>query len=276
MQARQQIQRRLRTEDSHSLRYRGTLTSLATIYREEGLRGLYRGFQPTVIGYAPAWAIYFTCYNRGRIEWKKHFPDAPKDFGIILSAVSSGAIANAITNPIWVIRTRLQTQEHVNRKPEYFGTVDAARKIWKREGLLAFYKGMVPSMWGLIHVAVQFPLYEKFKSLLNLHPEEQHDELSFDHARRLIAASSTSKLLASLTTYPLEVVRTRMQVQRSDGAHPPHYSTVLGSLKIIIREEGVRGLYMGLQTNLIRVVPANAITFTTYELVYRTLTRLNM
>jgi solute carrier family 25 folate transporter 32 len=276
VQARQQIQRRLKTEAAESLRYRGTLKSLFTIYREEGIRGLYRGFQPTVIGYAPAWAIYFTLYNKGRAEWRRRFPDAPKDIGIILSAVSSGAIANTITNPIWVIRTRLQTQEHVNRSPEYLGTFDAARKILKREGVLALYKGMVPSMWGLVHVAVQFPMYEKFKVLANIHPDDNADSLSVDHALRLIVASSASKLLASLTTYPLEVVRTRMQVQRSDGKTPLHYKTVMGSLRTIIKEEGVRGLYMGLQTNLIRVVPACAITFTSYELVYRFLKRVNL
>ena len=246
-----------------------------TIYREEGIRGLYRGFQPTIIGYAPAWAIYFTCYNKGRAEWKQRFPEAPKDLGIVLSAVSSGAMSNVVTNPIWVIRTRLQAQEHVNRKPEYYGTFDAARKILKREGVLALYKGMVPSMWGLIHVAVQFPMYEKFKLALNVHPEDKSETFSVEHGLRLIIASSSSKLMASLITYPLEVVRTRMQVQRSDGK-PLHYITVLGSLKTIVHEEGVRGLYMGLQTNLIRVVPACAITFTSYEIVFRTLRKWNL
>jgi solute carrier family 25 folate transporter 32 len=275
-QARQQIQRRLKADTTDSsLRYRGTLASLFTIYREEGVRGLYRGFQPTVIGYAPAWALYFTLYNRGRLEWRERFPDAPRDLGIIASAVMSGAISNTVTNPIWVIRTRLQTQEHVNKRPEYAGTFDAARKIFKREGIFAFYKGMVPSMWGLIHVAVQFPMYEKFKRLAHIDPDEDKKDLesfSLDHALRLIGASSSSKLLASMMTYPLEVVRTRMQVQRSDGT-PQHYVSVLGSIKTIIHEEGIRGLYMGLQTNLLRVVPACAITFTSYELIFRSLRR---
>jgi len=276
IQARQQIQRRLLTDGESKLRYRGTLMSLGIIYKEEGVRGLYRGFQPTVIGYAPAWAIYFTFYNRGRTEFSKEFPSASKELGIITAAVFSGAVSNLVTNPIWVIRTRLQTQEHVSRKPEYFGTFDAARKIFRREGFLAFYKGMIPAMWGLIHVAIQFPVYEKFKQVLNVNLDNRDEHLHLDSALRLIAASSGSKLIASLMTYPLEVVRTRMQVQRSDSKLPPHYLTVVGSLRTIIHEEGVRGLYMGLQTNLIRVVPACAITFTTYELVFRALKKLEL
>jgi solute carrier family 25 folate transporter 32 len=276
VKARQQIQRKLLSEKTPvRLKYQGTLLSLLTIYREEGIRGLYRGFQPTIIGYAPAWAIYFTCYNRGKAEWHKRFPDTP-NAGIMVSAVASGAISNTVTNPIWVIRTRLQTQDHVSRKPEYAGTFDAARKIFQREGVLAFYKGMVPSMWGLLHVAIQFPIYEKLKHTFDIHPEKVNDSLPFDYALRLIGASSTSKLTASLITYPLEVVRTRMQVQRSDGQLPLHYNGVVGSFKTIIREEGFRGLYVGLQTNLIRVVPACAITFTSYELLMRWLRKLHL
>jgi solute carrier family 25 folate transporter 32 len=33
------------------------------IWREEGFRGLYRGLGPTIIGYLPTWAIYFTVYD---------------------------------------------------------------------------------------------------------------------------------------------------------------------------------------------------------------------
>lgn len=74
-------------------------------------------------------------------------------------------------------------------------------------------------------------------------------------------------------TYPLEVVRTRMQVQRTDLAQNGqlHYRSVWGSMRTIIEEEGVLGLYSGVRTNLIRVVPACAITFTAYELIYREL-----
>ena len=143
-------------------------------------------------------------------------------------------------------------------KPEYKGTWDAAKKMYRREGVLSFYKGMVPNMMGLIHVAVQFPLYEELKSL-------GLDKREKPSAVHLIGASSASKLVASTVTYPLEVVRARLHVQRSDG--PQLYSSVGGAVRRILREEGVLGLYSGLQTNLVRVVPACALTFTTYELV---------
>jgi solute carrier family 25 folate transporter 32 len=259
VKARQQIQRR----SGGPLRYHGTLPSLILIYKEEGIRGLYRGFQPTLIGYVPTWALYFSLYNNARHYFQESFPKSSIHLHNMGAAVCAGAVANVATNPIWVIRTRLQTQEHVLGKPEYIGTWDVAKKMYEREGMRSFYKGMVPNMYALVHVAIQFPLYEKLKHYgLEQTPEQDAGPL------HLVAAASISKLIASSFTYPLEVVRTRMHVQRGDG--PQHrYKTVWKSLKTILKDEGVGGLYSGIQTNLVRVVPACAITFTSFELMLR-------
>ena len=45
----------------------------------------------------------------------------------------------------------------------YRHTLDAALTIYRSEGIRAFYRGLLPSLLGIIHVAVQFPLYEKLK-----------------------------------------------------------------------------------------------------------------
>lgn len=58
-----------------------------------------------------------------------------------------------------------QTQYMNVDRPKYRHTIDAMRQIYHGEGLAAFYKGLLPSLFGVIHVAVQFPLYEYLKSL---------------------------------------------------------------------------------------------------------------
>ena len=143
VKARMQIQKRLLAAAPNDVskrkpKYTSTLGSLKIIFKEEGFRGYYRGFQPTVLGYAPTWAIYFTCYNRAREEFKTVFPRAHPMLGTMVSAVGSGFITNVISNPIWVIRARLQTQDHVGKKPDYDGLVDCAKKMWRREGVLSF------------------------------------------------------------------------------------------------------------------------------------------
>jgi solute carrier family 25 protein 33/36 len=80
-----------------------------------------------------------------------------------------------------------------------------------------------------------------------------------------LTVASAAKLLASLMTYPHEVVRTRMREQR--GITNLKYTGFLQCVKTIMREEGWRALYGGMGAHLVRVVPNAAIIFLTYETV---------
>jgi solute carrier family 25 folate transporter 32 len=114
---------------------------------------------------------------------------------------------------------------------------------------------------GISHVAVQFPLYERFKKtpLLNPWPSDDPDVPS---TVNLVLASTLSKLIASSATYPHEVLRTRLQ---NETTPPKKYFTLFGTFRTIWREEGYRGLYKGMGTNLVRTVPASAVTLLSYE-----------
>ena len=82
----------------------------------------------------------------------------------------------------------------------------------------------------------------------------------------ILLCSATSKMIASMATYPHEVIRTRLQTQRRliDPSIPPRKrSGVVGTVKKILHFEGWRGLYKGLSINLIRTVPNSAVTMLT-------------
>jgi hypothetical protein len=74
-----------------------------------------------------------------------------------------------VTNPIWVVKTRLMSQVSArasedHRPPwHYKNTFDAFRKMYAKEGIASFYSGLSPALLGLTHVAIQFPLYEFLK-----------------------------------------------------------------------------------------------------------------
>ena len=51
--------------------YRGLLGTANSILREDGVRGMYRGLFPMVLGYFPTWAVYFTVYDRAKGFWCK-------------------------------------------------------------------------------------------------------------------------------------------------------------------------------------------------------------
>ncbi len=53
--------------------YRGMVGTARVIWREEGLRGMYRGLGPIILGYLPTWAVWFTVYGRSKEYFEKHF-----------------------------------------------------------------------------------------------------------------------------------------------------------------------------------------------------------
>ncbi|KAF1805530.1 mitochondrial carrier domain-containing protein [Mucor lusitanicus] len=249
------VKTRLQNQGIGNLKYRGTVGTIKRIRLEEGIRGLYRGLGPTVIGYLNTWGIYFTVYDYCKIRWAND--DIENDWlAHISSAMTAGIVSTTLTSPVWVIKTRFMTQS-VRAPGRYNSVMEAFALIAKHEGIRGFYKGLGPSLIGVSHVAIQFPLYERLKSILST----RHSETA-----SVLMASAVSKMVASTATYPHEVIRTRLQNQ---VIQPFKYNGVLHAIKVIIYEEGVHGFYKGISTNLLRTVPASAVTIFTYEFIVK-------
>ncbi|KIL96544.1 hypothetical protein FAVG1_01288 [Fusarium avenaceum] len=292
----------------HPKLYNGLIGSGKVILREEGIRGLYRGLGPIVMGYLPTWAVWFTVYNKSKVYISQHYVN-------FWSSIIAGASSTIVTNPIWVIKTRLMSQSNIRNSQDhhssyypkatttptarptlhdwhYRSTLDAARKMYTSEGLVSFYSGLTPALLGLTHVAVQFPTYEYLKTRFTGQGMGESNEGDNDsHVFGILGASILSKILASTATYPHEVIRTRLQTQRrpiageefnqgmgvtSSGSRStrapvekPRYQGVVHTFRTILAEEGWRAFYAGLGTNMMRAVPAATVTMLTYEYIMR-------
>ncbi|KAM3363076.1 folate transporter 1, chloroplastic isoform X1 [Capsicum galapagoense] len=241
--------------------YRNTPHALFAIARSEGFRGIYAGFYPAVLGSTISWGLYFFLYLRNREELSPGLH--------LASAAEAGALVSFCTNPIWLVKTRLQLQTPNQIRP-YNGFHDALRTIIKEEGWKALYKGLMPSLFlQVTHGAIQFTAYEEFRKILvSLKAQENENPLataadlldSVDYA----TLGASSKLAAILTTYPFQVVRSRLQ-QRPSTTGVPRYMDSWHVVKETARFEGLRGFYRGITPNMLKNIPAASITFIVYE-----------
>ncbi|XP_062102484.1 folate transporter 1, chloroplastic isoform X2 [Humulus lupulus] len=255
--------------------YKSTVHAVFTITRLEGLRGLYAGFSPAVIGSTISWGLYFFFYDRAKQRYSRHREGKLSPGLHLVSAAEAGGLVCLCTNPIWLVKTRLQLQNPLHQTRPYSGIYDALRTIMREEGWMALYKGIVPGLFLVSHGAIQFTAYEElrkviidFKSRKRIEKSGGSDAVlnSIDYA----ALGATSKIAAILLSYPFQVMRSRLQ-QRPSSEGIPKYMDTWHVVKETARFEGVRGFYKGITPNLLKNVPAASITFIVYENVLKLL-----
>ncbi|MBN3300640.1 S2536 protein, partial [Amia calva] len=244
---------------------RGPLHCLKLILEKEGPRSLFRGLGPNLIGVAPSRAIYFAAYSSAKEKLNGIFePDSTQVH--MVSAGLAGFTAITATNPIWLIKTRLQLDAR-NRGERRMSAFECIRKVYQSDGIRGFYRGMSASYAGISETVIHFVIYENIKRKLlesksasNMDDEDESVKDASDFFGLMMAAA-TSKTCATSLAYPHEVIRTRL---REEGTK---YRSFFQTLSMVIKEEGYRALYRGLTTHLVRQIPNTAIMMSTYELV---------
>ena len=70
-----------------------------------------------------------------------------------------------------------------------------------------------------------------------------------------------------LLTYPLNLIRTRLQASGMPGA--PKYTGAFDCFRQTVRARGVAGLYLGLVPNLLKVLPSTSISYAVFDALSR-------
>eukprot|EP00899_Mesostigma_viride_P018841 jgi/Mesvir1/26959/Mv20677-RA.1 len=176
----------------------------------------------------------------------------------------AGAVARTCTAPLDRIKLLFQVQ-HLGQggmgSQSYTGVWQAASKIFREEGVRAYWKGNGTNIIRIFpYSAGQFMSHEQYKSLLAT------DNGTLTVARRLMAGALAG-MTATALTHPLDTVRLRLALPNSG------YVGMTNCVTSMVAQEGVVSLFKGLFPTLIGIAPYAALNFASYDLLKQTLYR---
>ncbi|KAG5492819.1 hypothetical protein JKF63_01399 [Porcisia hertigi] len=214
----------------------------------------------------------------------------PSSVRFLVSGLAAEAVSCLVWVPIDVAKERLQCQPPA-LAGRYTSSLDALKRIVANEGVRGLYKGYASTLASFgPYSAVYFVCYEYFSTLLTQvcataspPPTEtgrgsRNQTQLFSSATFAVAfgAGAAGNVMASVLTNPLELVKTRMQVQRAVlhrgrvGAPTPalfayHYRSLLEGLVTLAEEEGIRALWRGVGSRIAYAAPNAALTMGIFE-----------
>ncbi|KAE9467652.1 hypothetical protein C3L33_00430, partial [Rhododendron williamsianum] len=216
---------------------------------------------------APESAIKFYAYEMLKNAIGDFKGERKEDIGTsgrLVAGGLAGAVAQTAIYPMDLVKTRLQTCALEGGKVPRLGKL--WKDIWVQEGPRAFYRGLVPSLLGIVpYAGIDLAAYETLKDMSRryiLHDAEPGPFVQ-------LGCGTISGALGATCVYPLQVVRTRLQAQRSNTNDA--YNGMADVFRRTLQHEGFRGFYKGLFPNLLKVVPSASITYLVYEAMKKSL-----
>ncbi|XP_072398943.1 calcium-binding mitochondrial carrier protein SCaMC-2 isoform X2 [Diabrotica undecimpunctata] len=226
--------------------------------KEGGVKGLWRGNGINVLKIAPESAIKFAAYEQVKRLIKGDSQHALSIYERFCAGALAGGISQTAIYPLEVLKTRLA----LRKTGQYKSIADAAYKIYITEGSMSFYRGYIPNILGIIpYAGIDLAVYETLKKKYFM-THSSNEQPSF---WMLLACGSASSTLGQMCSYPLALVRTRLQAQVNHPSTHPSSATMTGVFRTILEREGVCGLYRGITPNFIKVMPAVSISYVVYE-----------
>lgn len=219
------------------------------IVQREGVTGLYAGVDSALFGISVTNFVYYYWYEWTRAGFEKAAVTAGRASKKLTTVESmiAGAIAGSatvlLTNPIWVVNTRMTTRKRNKETDEGLlpgskaakapTTVGTLLALLKDEGPQALFAGVVPALVLVINPILQYTIFEQLKNML-----EKKRRITPTIAFLL---GAFGKLVATTLTYPYITVKSRMHIAGKDSQK----ENMMDGMRRIIREEGYVGFYKG-------------------------------
>ena len=235
---------------------RGMLAGLRSIYAEGGMGAFFRGNTANVLKIAPETSIKFISFDllkgyfardRGNVTVGERF----------VAGGGAGAIGQVAVYPLEICKTRLA----IAAPGVYAGLLDCLRSVVQREGVGALYKGLGTSVIGIVpYAGIDLAVNSALKDVASRVYSARGEEPGVS---AVLACGMISSTMAMLCTYPINLVRTRLQASGMPGT--PEYAGPLDVVRQAVRAGGLSALYQGLLPNLLKVLPATSISYAVYD-----------
>jgi len=256
--------------------YNSFFGAMTQIAKEEGVKGLWKGNVVACLRLGPYSAVkYFTFENMAPMI--KDDQGKIKPVSRMIAGASAGVLAVITTYPLDLVKTRLTVQKEgvgvdgTVYKKTYNGTVDCVRKVIAEEGASALYKGLSPTIVGVIPFeAIQFTFYNWIRELRAAQKAEAAKAAGTEskglETFDFLALGCVAGAVAQTGAYPFDLMRKRFMAQsKAEGMLKTEYSGIMDCAKQIVQNEGFLGLYKGTVPNLLKVCPYAAIMWAGYE-----------
>lgn len=232
---------------------------------------LYGGLGASLVGTMVSQGVYFYLYSMLRkiaVARRRNSARSSQDirvFESLLTASLAGMGNVLLTNPIWMIATRMQSYRNLRKHEESMnklasteeeGSVGSepssspptplavAKMVYKEYGISGFWNGVTASLVMVINPTIQYAMYEWLMSLnKNMKNVKRKSKTVRPSTMEIFILSALSKAGATVITYPLMTVKTRMMAARKTDAHL-QYTSVWNAITQIAKQEGECMLYV--------------------------------
>lgn len=255
--------------------YRHSADCFVKVFRSEGFRGLYRGILPQLAGVSPEKAIKLATNDflrgifstRDEVTGKATIMPALE----IVSGMGAGASQVVFTNPVEIVKIRLQTAALLEAQHKAAGTIvqrHTAFSIIRQLGFRGLYKGASACfLRDIPFSAIYFPCYAFCKNLLAFETPDGKKELT---PNRILVAGALAGIPAAYLVTPADVIKTRLQADaKAAGENARAYGGLLDAARTILKEEGFGAFFKGGLARICRSSPQFGVTLLTYELLHR-------
>ncbi|KAM7539329.1 hypothetical protein Aperf_G00000059239 [Anoplocephala perfoliata] len=243
--------------------YNSTLHAISTIVRQEGPLKIYAGLSAGLLRQATytttRLGIYTSLFECVSSRSKSGGPPSfLAKLGIGLTAGVLGAFVGTPAE-VCLIRMTADGRLPVAQRRNYTNVFNALYRIFKEEGLLALWRGAVPTMIraGVVNVA-QLVSYSQFKQTI------LENDLMWDGFGVHLTASMCSALITSTVSLPVDIAKTRIQNMRTINGRA-EYSGIFDVLIRTMKSEGVMALWKGFTPYLFRNGPHTVLIFVILE-----------